>query len=113
MRKLLTAAVLTLAIFAVAPVPSSAQDAPATTQPVTSVPVKSVVLFSSGVGYFEHRGIVHADTAAEFRFKTDQINDILKSLVLKDLDGGKVNTVLYPSQDPIEKTLKSFAVDIT
>ena len=79
----------------------------------TDVPVKSVVLFSSGVGYFEHAGTVRGDGSTELRFKTAQINDILKSLMLSDLDGGKVTTITYPSQDPISKTLRSFQVDIT
>jgi hypothetical protein len=79
----------------------------------TDVPVKSVMLFSSGVGYFEHAGTVRGDGSTELRFKTAQINDILKSLVLQDLDGGKVTTITYPSQDPISKTLRSFQVDIT
>ena len=79
----------------------------------TSVPVTSVMLFSSGVGYFEHAGAVRGDGFAELRFKTAQINDILKSLVLQDLDGGRVTTITYPSQDPISKTLRSFQVDIT
>jgi hypothetical protein len=87
------------------------QQLPAANQ--TNVPVKAVVLFSSGVGYFEHYGTVNGNGATELRFKTAQINDILKSLVLQDMDGGKVSTVTYPSQDPIEKTLKSFQVDIT
>ena len=89
-------------------------QAPAT-QPAAAadVPVREVVLFSSGVGYFEHFGTVHGDGVAELRFKTSQINDILKSLVLQDLDGGQVRAVTYPSQDPIAKTLKSFQVDIT
>ena len=52
------------------------------------VPVREVVLFSSGVGYFQHEGSVTGDAAAQLRFKTGQINDILKSLVLQDLDGG-------------------------
>jgi hypothetical protein len=88
--------------------------APAT-QPAAAadVPVREVALFSSGVGYFEHYGTVHGDGSTELRFKTSQINDILKSLVLQDLDGGKVAAVTYPSQDPIAKTLKSFQVDIT
>jgi hypothetical protein len=77
-----------------------------------TVPVKVVVLFSSGVGYFEHAGAVEGDASAELRFKTNQVNDILKSLVLQDLGGGKVGTVVYPSQDPIDKTLKSFQVDL-
>jgi len=83
--------------------------APATTQ----VPVTKVVLFSSGVGYFEHSGSVSGNSATELRFKTSQINDILKSLVLQDQDGGRVGAITYPSQDPLAKTLKSFQVDIT
>jgi hypothetical protein len=79
----------------------------------TNVPVKVVVLFSSGVGYFEHAGAVTGNASSELRFKTQQINDILKSLVLQDMGGGRVTTVVYPSQDPIEKTLRSFQVDIT
>ena len=79
----------------------------------TDVPVKEVVLFSSGVGYFQHEGTVHGDASTELRFKTVQINDILKSLVLNDLDGGHVGVVTYPSQDPLEKTLASFQVDIS
>ena len=88
---------------------------PAATQPATAgdVPVRAVVLFSSGVGYFEHFGTVRGDGTAELRFKATQINDVLKSLVLQDLDGGQVRAVTYPSQDPIAKTLKSFQVDVT
>ena len=67
----------------------------------------------SAVQIFQHSGSVHGDGSTELRFKTNQINDILKSLILEDLDGGKVTTITYPSQDPIAKTLKSFQVDIT
>src|SRR6185503_17412563 len=77
------------------------------------VPVTKVLLYSSGVGYFEHAGTVHGNGATELRFKTSQINDILKSIVLQDQDGGRVGAVTYPSQDPLAKTLKSFQVDIT
>ena len=76
------------------------QGAP-TTRPAADVPVKQVVLFSSGVGYFEHFGTIKGEGSTELRFKTAQINDILKSLVLQDLDGGMINTITYPSQDPI------------
>ena len=79
----------------------------------TDVPVKEVVLFSSGVGYFQHEGTVHGDASTELRFKTTQINDILKSLVLNDLDGGHVGVVTYPSQAPLARTLASFQVDIS
>ena len=78
-----------------------------------SVPVTKVMLFSSGVGFFEHAGTVHGNSSTELRFKTSQINDILKSIMLQDQDGGRIGTITYPSQDPLSKTLKSFQVDIT
>ena len=78
-----------------------------------SVPVTKVMLFSSGVGYFEHAGTVHGNSSTELRFKTSQINDILKSLVLQDQDGGRVGAITYASQDPLAKTLRSFQIDIT
>jgi len=80
--------------------------------PAQSVPVTKVMLFSSGVGYFEHAGTVHGNSSTELRFKTSQINDILKSIMLQDRDGGRIGTITYPSQDPLAKTLKSFQVDI-
>ncbi|HEY8749234.1 MAG TPA: hypothetical protein VIM11_14725, partial [Tepidisphaeraceae bacterium] len=79
----------------------------------TNVPVKQVALFSSGVGYFEHAGTVHGNGQTTLHFKTDQINDILKSLLLEDLDGGKVGAVSYPNPAPLDRTLASFQVDIT
>jgi hypothetical protein len=81
--------------------------------PQVDIPVRKVVLYSSGVGYFEHMGSVTGNSGTELRFKTDQINDILKSLLLHDLDGGKVGTIVYPSQDPLAKTLRSFQVDLS
>jgi hypothetical protein len=77
------------------------------------VPVRVVVLYSSGVGYFEHAGTVNGEATAELRFKTEQINDILKSLLLEDTGNGQIGTVAYPSHDPVERTLRSFQVDIT
>lgn len=108
----------TVAAALLAVSPGSAFAQLATSQPAgggepTDVPVKAVVLYSSGVGYFEHYGVVRGNAASELRFKSAQINDILKSLVLQDLDGGKISTITYPSQDPVEKTLRSFQVNIT
>ena len=77
------------------------------------VPVAKVVLFSSGVGYFEHAGTVQGNGSTMLRFRTSQINDILKSLVMQDQDGGRVGAITYASQDPLAKTLRSFQIDIT
>ncbi len=79
----------------------------------TNLPLKRVVLFSSGVGFFEHSGLVKDDAKTEMKFKVEDINDLLKSMVVQDLDGGQVSTVTYGSKDPITKTLKSFSIDLT
>lgn len=78
-----------------------------------AVPLGKVVLFTSGVGYFEHRGEVDGDAKIEMRFNVDDINDLLKSMVLEDRGGGKISTVTYGSRDPITKTLKTFPIDLT
>src|SRR5258708_7857915 len=77
------------------------------------LPVKRVVLFTSGVGFFQREGEVSGDASVELSFRTEQINDLLKSLVLQDFGGGKIAPVVFGSHDPLERTLKSFAVDLT
>ena len=79
-----------------------------------AVPLEKVVVFTSGVGYFQHGGEVEGDTTVQLDFQTDEINDLLKSMVVQDLSGaGAAPTVNYASRDPITKTLASFAIDLT
>ncbi|MCL2641676.1 MAG: hypothetical protein FWD53_12580, partial [Phycisphaerales bacterium] len=77
------------------------------------VPIKRVVLFSSGVGFFEHEGTADGNLATPLRFETAQINDVLKSLVVYDRDGGTVRNVTYAANEPVNKTLRSFQVDLS
>ena len=44
--------------------------------------VSRVALFSSGVGYFERQATISGSTSTEFKFRAQQINDILKSLIV-------------------------------
>jgi hypothetical protein len=89
---------------------ASAQDAPVTEPPL---PLKRVVMFSSSVGFFEHRGEIEGNRQIEFAFKTADINDLLKSLVVQDRGGGLVTAVNYGSPEPISRTLRTFAIDLT
>ncbi len=82
-------------------------------EPSAAVPLNKVVMFNSGVGFFEHRGEVQGNARLELKFNVDDVNDLLKSMVLQDLGGGKVSTVNYDSKDPITKTLRTFAIDLT
>ena len=80
--------------------------------PPGMLPVKQVTLFTSGVAYTERGGTVDGDAAVPLTFRTAQINDILKSMVLLDR-GGKVQPATYGSRDPIGRSLQAFAVDVT
>jgi hypothetical protein len=83
-------------------------------EPVAAdLPLEKVVLFTSGVGYFQHSGKVNGDTTVEMSFKSENVNDLLKSMVVEDLGGGTVPAVSYASRDPITKTLGTFAIDLT
>jgi len=77
------------------------------------LPLKRVVLFTCGVGFFQREGEVTGDTSVELSFRPEQINDVLQSMVLQDFGGGKIAPIVYGSRDPTERTLKSFAVDLT
>jgi hypothetical protein len=77
------------------------------------LPLSHVVLFSSGVGYFQREGEVEGSSRVDLSFPATDVNDLIKSLVLQDLGGGKVAAVNYDSPDPIERTLKTFALDLT
>jgi hypothetical protein len=76
------------------------------------LPIAQVVLFSSGVGYFQREGTVDGNQRVDLSFQVQDINDLLKSMVVRDMDGGIISTVNYDSNAPIEKTLKSFALNL-
>ena len=81
--------------------------------PQVNLPVTHIVLYTSGVGYFQRDGYAEGTGQGVLRFKAEHINDLLKSLVVQDFDGGQITAVTYDSRDPITRTLKSFAVDLT
>lgn len=82
-------------------------------QLTTALPVSRVVLFNSGVGYFAREGTVTGDARVDLTFLERDVNDLLKSMTLQDLDGGRVAAVAYDSREPIERTLSSFAINLT
>jgi hypothetical protein len=82
-------------------------------QSTPPLPISQVVLFNSGVGYVQREGQVEGDARVDLTFQASDVNDLLKSLILQDATGGKVGTVTYDSQDPIDKTLRSFSLDLS
>lgn len=101
------------AAIVVAPRTALAQSERAAAAQADAVPIKKIVLYRSGVGYFERMGNVNGDAEVQLRFNAEQINDILKSMVLLDLDGGRIDTVSYASKEPLTKRLASFGLNIS
>jgi hypothetical protein len=55
--------------------------------PAQGLPLRQVSLFSSGVGYFGRAGKVTGDGEVELFFRREDLNDVLKSLVITDPSG--------------------------
>jgi hypothetical protein len=80
--------------------------------PPPALPLTQVVLFNSGVGYFQREGQVEDSARIELTFPAADVNDLLKSLVLQDQGGGKFSGVHYDNHEPVDRILRSFALDL-
>lgn len=91
-----------------------APAAPAAAQPAesTSLPVRRVVLYKTGVGYFEHLGSVRDRQDVTIRFTSAQLNDVLKSLTTLDLGKGRVSGISYNSIAPVEQRLGALRIPV-
>jgi|HubBroStandDraft_2_1064218.scaffolds.fasta_scaffold04320_2 hypothetical protein len=79
--------------------PSSSNESAA------KLPVRRVVLYKNGVGYFEHLGRVRGSQDVHIDFTSAQLNDVLKSLTVLDLAGGRITGVDYNSEAPLARRL--------
>jgi hypothetical protein len=66
----------------------------------TQLPIKRVILYSNGVAYIERRGMVTGNAEINLSFKQSQIDDVLKSMVVLDLNQGRIGAVIYNSSMP-------------
>lgn len=103
--RLLTVSLVFLGIASLDAQRAAAPDA-------TELPVRRVILYKSGVGFFEHVGSVTGNTPVTIRFTTAQLNDVLQSLTALDLDGGTVSNISYNSLAPIEQRLSALRMPL-
>ena len=82
-------------------------------KPAVTLPISQVILFNSGVGHFTRSGEIEGDARVDLTFPEQDINDLIKSMTLIDRSKtGKVSSVTYDSHDPIDRTLRSFAINL-
>ena len=97
MRRWLIVAVVSLFAF-----PAFAQD----------LALKRVMLSSGGLGYFEYEATVEGDATLKLTVSLDQVDDVLKSLVVYD-DKGGVGGLSLPGKEPLQQTFKDMPFDQT
>lgn len=67
--------------------------------------VKRVVLFKHGVGFFERQGELGPGESARLDFKSEEMNDVLKSLTVNVQGGGSIAGLRYDSSIPLAEKL--------
>ncbi len=77
------------------------------------LPVKRVVLYKNGVGYFEHLGRVRDRQDVAIAFTSGQLNDVLKTLTVLDMNGGRIAGVGYGSAAPISRQLDDLRLPLS
>src|SRR6516165_5122533 len=91
-----------LAVLLALVVPANAAD----------LSLQRVMLSSGGVGYFQYQATVDGDATLSLDVPLDQVDDILKSLVVYD-DGGTAGEVTLPGREPLTQTFVDLPFDRT
>jgi hypothetical protein len=76
------------------------------------IPIREVILYKSGVGYFERGGVLRPGESARLDFKASDMNDVLKSLTISGQNGGKITGLRYDSSEPLDQKLAAFPFKI-
>ena len=98
MTKWLLAVVFT--VLGACPMLAQAQD----------LALKRVMLSSGGLGYFEYEATVDGDATLKLTVGLEQVDDVLKSLVVYD-DKGGVGGLSLPGREPLKQAFKDLPFD--
>src|SRR5437764_7519689 len=72
--------------------------------------LKRVVLSTGGVGYFEYEAAVEGDATLALDVPLDQVDDVLKSLVVYDT-GGSAGAITLPGREPLTQSFVDLPFD--
>lgn len=72
--------------------------------------LKRVMLSSGGLGYFEYEAAVDGDAKLKLTVPLDQVDDVLKSVVVYD-DKGNVGGLSLPGREPVRQLFKDLPFD--
>ncbi|WP_437604829.1 DUF4139 domain-containing protein [Sorangium sp. So ce834] len=90
-----------------------AADATGVARPGTAadaLSLRRVVLSTGGVGYFEYEARVRGDAALRLEVRLDQVDDVLKSIVVYD-DRGVTGSITLPGREPLRDLFRELPFD--
>ena len=67
--------------------------------------LKRVLLSTGGVGYFEYQAVIDGNATLELEVRLDQVDDVLKSIVVFD-DKGGVGAISLPGREPLAQVFR-------
>jgi len=79
---------------------------------MTTLPIVHMTLYKHGVGFFERRAKLSGEEVA-LAFRVQEMNDLLKSLTVIDLDGGKILGIDYATPQTREEQLEGCTVRLS
>ncbi|MFT3775498.1 MAG: DUF4139 domain-containing protein [Minicystis sp.] len=88
------------------------ETAEALAQPAAAgeLSLRRIVLSSGGLGYFEHEATVSGDAALPLDVRLDQVDDVLKSLIVY-ADRGNVGEIVLPGKAPASTIFRDVPFD--
>lgn len=69
-----------------------------------------MVLYKHGIAYIEREGTVLDSTTIDLFFKSSEMNDVLKSLTVLDLNGGIISSISYAANRDTQSQLNDVAI---
>lgn len=72
----------------------------------SDLPVKRIILYKHGIAYFEREG--PAPEQVRLDFKSAEMNDVLKSLMVADSSGGRISAIRYDSNETLDQRLEHY-----
>src|SRR5262249_8719918 len=101
MKRIVIALVVLIATTAAGLYQAEAQ----TSAPPATLALRRVVLSQGGVGYFEYEATVSGNAELPLAVRLDQIDDVLKSIIVFD-DRGAVGGVRLAGQEPLAQAFR-------
>lgn len=99
------AAVLAGAMMFAGAARAQTETAAAEAAPADDLALKRVLLSTGGVGYFEYEATISGDAELSLQVRLDQVNDVLKSIVVYD-DKGGIGEISLPGREPLQDVFR-------